>query len=117
MRSRKLALVVAPFLLLSILPGAVTAAQPKDDKAAHHAKVVHYWTPERIKNAKPRDFEFDPAKGGFKPAAKPAPRRPAAATSRVPRGPVPATSSREPAGCCSRSGDRTTSAPAPWFRS
>ena len=73
MRSRKLALVIAPFLLLSLLPGVVTAAQPKDTKAAHHAKVVKYWTPERIKNAKPRDFVFDPAKGTYKPAAKPAP--------------------------------------------
>ncbi len=84
-RSRKLALVIAPFLLLSLLPGVVTAAQPKDTKAAHHAKVVKYWTPERIKNAKPRDFVFDPAKGTYKPAAKPAPPT-AAATSPVPPG-------------------------------
>ena len=73
MRSRKLALVVAPFLLLSLLPGVATAGQPKETKAAHHAKVVKYWTPERIKNAKPRDFVFDPAKGTYKPVAKPAP--------------------------------------------
>ena len=73
MRSRKLALVIAPFLLLSLLPGVTTAAQPKETKAAHHAKVVKYWTPERIKNAKPRDFVFDPAKGTYKPVAKPAP--------------------------------------------
>ena len=72
MRSRKLALLFAPFLLLSLLPGVVSAAQP-DGKAAHHAKVIKYWTPERIKNAKPRDFVFDPAKGTYKPAAKPAP--------------------------------------------
>ena len=73
MRSRKLALVIAPFLLLSLLPGVATAAQPQDTKAAHHAKVVKYWTPERIKNAKPRDFVLDPTKGTYKPAAKPAP--------------------------------------------
>jgi hypothetical protein len=72
-RSRKLALVIAPFLLLSLLPGVAAAAQPEDTKAAHHAKVVKYWTPERIKNAKPRDFVFDPAGGTYKPAAKPAP--------------------------------------------
>ena len=77
MRSRKLALVIAPFLLLSLLPGVVTAAQPKDTKAAHHAKVVKYWTPERIKNAKPRDFVFDPAKGTLQARreARPAQRR------------------------------------------
>ena len=73
--------------------GVVTAAQPKDTKAAHHAKVVKYWTPERIKNAKPRDFVFDPAKGTFKPAAKPAAPAAAAATSPAPRGPAAATSS------------------------
>jgi hypothetical protein len=70
--SRKLALLVTPLLLLAILPGAASAAPPKDSKAAHHAKVVAYWTPERIRNAKARDFTFDPVKG-FKPAAKPTP--------------------------------------------
>jgi hypothetical protein len=71
-RSRKLALLIAPFLLLSLLPGVATAGQP-DAKAAHHAKVIRYWTPQRIKNAKPRDFVFDPAKGTYKPVAKPQP--------------------------------------------
>jgi hypothetical protein len=71
-RSRKLALLIAPVLLLSLLPGVATAAQP-DSRAAHHAKVVKYWTSERIRNAKPRDFVFDPAKGTYKPAAKPQP--------------------------------------------
>ena len=87
-RSRKLALVIAPFLLLSLLPGVATAAQPKDTKAAHHAKVVKYWTPERIKNAKPRDFVFDPAKGTLQARREARAAAAAAATSPVPRGPV-----------------------------
>ncbi len=55
---------------MSILPGAVNAAPPKDAKAAHHAKVIAYWTPGRIRNATPRDFTFDAARG-FQPKAKP----------------------------------------------
>ena len=67
MRSRKLALLFVPVMLLAALPGAATAAQPKaDSKAAHHAKVLAYWTPERMKNAKPRDFTFDAVRG-FQP--------------------------------------------------
>ena len=72
MPSRKLALLVTPMLLLAIVPGVASAAPPKDPKAAHHAKVVAYWTPERMRNAKARDFTFDPVKG-FKPTAKPGP--------------------------------------------
>jgi hypothetical protein len=69
-RPRKLALLFAPLMLLATLPGAVTAAQPTDGRAAYHAKVQAYWTPQRIRNAKPRDFTFDAVKG-FQPNARP----------------------------------------------
>jgi len=68
-RSR-LALLVAPLLLLSLVPAAVSAAPPRDAKAAHHAKVLAYWTRERIANARPRDFTWDAVRG-FQPKAKP----------------------------------------------
>jgi hypothetical protein len=72
-RSRKLALLAVPFLLLAILPGSTAAAGPaKESKAAHHARVVAYWTPARMKGAIPRDFTFDPVRG-LKPNAKPIP--------------------------------------------
>ncbi len=73
MRSR-LALLVVPGLLLAMLPGSVTAAPGGTgaDAAAsrERARVLAYWTPERMRGAKPRDFVFDPVRG-FTPAAKP----------------------------------------------
>ncbi len=69
MRSR-LALFVATLLLLSMLPGAVSAAPARDARAAHRAQVLAYWTPARMRAATPRDFTFDAVRG-FGPAAKP----------------------------------------------
>ncbi|HEX5827936.1 MAG TPA: trypsin-like peptidase domain-containing protein [Candidatus Limnocylindrales bacterium] len=59
MRPRKLALLFAPFLLLAMLPGAVSAAGPSQ-QAQSRAEVLAYWTPERMKSAKWRDVAFDP---------------------------------------------------------
>ena len=69
MRTR-LALVVAPILLLTLLPGAASAAPPPDTQAAYHARVIAHWTPARMRAAVPRDFTFDAVRG-FQPAAKP----------------------------------------------
>lgn len=69
MRSR-LALFMAPLLLLSMLPGAVSAGPAPDAGAAHRAQVLAYWTPARMRAATPRDFTFDAVRG-FQPAAKP----------------------------------------------
>ncbi len=35
---------------------------------AEHERIVAFWTPERVAQAVPRDFEFDPATRGFRPA-------------------------------------------------
>lgn len=64
MRTR-IALLVAPLLLLSLLPGAVSAAGP-NVQAQSRATVLAYWTPERMRSAKPRDMTH-----GFVPARKP----------------------------------------------
>lgn len=73
MRSR-LALLVIPGLLLAMLPGSVSAApgaSAADAAAARErARVMAYWTPQRMANATPRDFVFDPVRG-YTPAAKP----------------------------------------------
>ena len=71
---KRLALVLAPALLLAMLPGSVSAGNPNakaaDAAAAReHARVLAYWTPERIRNAKPRDFVRGAS--GFQPAARP----------------------------------------------
>ena len=62
MRSRKLALVIAPFLLLSLLPSVVSAGGPSP-QAQSRAEVLKYWTPERMKSAKWLDVEVDKASG------------------------------------------------------
>jgi V8-like Glu-specific endopeptidase len=54
MRSR-IALLVAPLLLLSLLPGAATAAGP-GAQAQGRAAILAYWTPERLASATPRDM-------------------------------------------------------------
>jgi V8-like Glu-specific endopeptidase len=61
-RSRKLALVFAPFLLLSLLPGVASAAGPSE-QAQSRAEVLKYWTPARMKSAKWLDVEVDKATG------------------------------------------------------
>ncbi len=58
-RSRSLALIVAAALTAALAPAALAsaAAPAKEDKAkAEHDRIVEYWTPERMKAAKPRDF-------------------------------------------------------------
>lgn len=59
MRSR-FALLIAPLLILSILPGAVSAAGPAA-QAESRADVLAYWTPARMKSAKWLDVEVDRA--------------------------------------------------------
>ena len=59
--SRTSSLLLAGAVLAAALaPAAVAGAAPqgKADKAkAEHERIVAYWTPERMKAAKPRDFE------------------------------------------------------------
>ncbi len=58
-RSHSLALVVAAALTAALAPAALaTAAAPAkaDHAKAEHDRIVAYWTPERMKAAKPRDF-------------------------------------------------------------
>jgi hypothetical protein len=58
-RPRSLALVVAAALTAALAPAALAsaAAPAKNDNAkAEHDRIVAYWTPERMKAAKPRDF-------------------------------------------------------------
>jgi len=57
-RSRKLALVIAPFLLLSMLPATVSAGGPSP-QAQSRAEVLKYWTPEKMKSAKWLTVQYD----------------------------------------------------------
>lgn len=61
-RSRSLALIVAAALTAALAPAALAsaAAPASADRAeqarAEHERIVAYWTPERMKAAKARDF-------------------------------------------------------------
>ena len=75
MRAR-LALLVVPLLLVSLLPAVAAASAPgaptlPDAAAQHRAAVLAYWTPERMRAAIPRDFLFDGSHGRLQPAVKP----------------------------------------------
>jgi V8-like Glu-specific endopeptidase len=56
-RSRSFALVVAAALTAALAPATLASAAAQADNArAEHDRIVAYWTPERMKAAKPRDF-------------------------------------------------------------
>jgi V8-like Glu-specific endopeptidase len=70
MRSRVVALL-ATTLLLTLLPAATALASgPQASGLQARAQVLAYWTPARMKAAKPRDFAFDAVRG-FHPNARP----------------------------------------------
>jgi hypothetical protein len=72
MRRSKAAVAAALLTVLALLPLAVApvaAANAKDKAKAEHARIVNYWTAERIANAKTRDFVRTGDK--FIPKAKP----------------------------------------------
>ena len=73
MHRSKAALAAALLTVLAILPLAVApvaAGDPQAKAKAEHERIVKFWTAERIKSAKPRDFVI-PAGGKAQPAAKP----------------------------------------------
>ena len=59
--------------LVSLLAAATLApassAQAANDNAAEHARVVNFWTPDKVARAVPRDFVL--SAGHFQPATKP----------------------------------------------
>ncbi|MEX1171422.1 MAG: hypothetical protein WEG56_02300 [Chloroflexota bacterium] len=74
MRRSRAAVATAILTILALLPLAVApvAAGSGSDRAerAERARVMAYWTAERVANAKPRDFVRS-ANGTFSPKAKP----------------------------------------------
>jgi len=72
MNRRAITLVISTALMLImalVAAGPASAAPSKAAKQkAKHARIVKYWTPARMANAKPRDFVK--TKSGFKPTAR-----------------------------------------------
>jgi hypothetical protein len=69
---RSITAVLAIAALLAVVAAPVSAGNPKSEAKAkaEHARIVKYWTAERIANAKPRDFVRQ-ANGTFAPKARP----------------------------------------------
>jgi V8-like Glu-specific endopeptidase len=87
-RSRSLALIVAAALTAALAPAALAsaAAPAKGDNAkAEHDRIVAYWTPERMKAAKPRDFVRQ-KDGSFRLAPTPKAKPGGATTSTAVKG-------------------------------
>ena len=64
-RRSKAAVAVALLAALTLVPTIVAPVAAKNTQDAEHARILKYWTAERIANAKPRDFVRTPG-GGFK---------------------------------------------------
>jgi V8-like Glu-specific endopeptidase len=59
---RRLAILASSLILVLSLPAAAGAARgPVSPAAAEHARILAYWTPERIASAKPKDYVRDGA--------------------------------------------------------
>lgn len=67
---RRLAAIVAAFTLALVLPAGAVAHGPGTAPQAERARILAYWTPERMATAIPRDFVRDGA-GKLVPRAKP----------------------------------------------
>ncbi|MEN8040629.1 MAG: hypothetical protein ABFR95_03910 [Actinomycetota bacterium] len=68
MRTAKIRLMLTLVLIVSALP-ILTAAAPGSDVTARaeHQRIVEFWTPERVAQAVPRSFVFDPGSQRFLP--------------------------------------------------
>jgi V8-like Glu-specific endopeptidase len=70
-RAITLVLSTALMLIMALVAAGPASAAPSKAAAkqkAKHARIVEYWTPARMANAKPRDFVK--TKSGFKPTAR-----------------------------------------------
>ena len=58
-------------MALSVASAGASANGHSADARSEHQRVIDFWTHERVAQAIPRDFIFDPATGRFDPVAKP----------------------------------------------
>jgi len=64
--SRVVRILTALALVLVALPVLTAAGNGQGDAArAEHQRIIDFWTPERVAQAVPRDFVFDPGTGRF----------------------------------------------------
>lgn len=72
MKSRSSRLLITMLAVVLVVPLLTAATGGRSDAArAEHQRIIDFWTPERVAQAVPRDFVFDPGTGRFLPSAKP----------------------------------------------
>lgn len=67
MRGSHLALVVAAGVVSALSIGAPAVADSDSSRSSDHQRIVDFWTNDKVSKAKPRDFEYDPGTGRFRP--------------------------------------------------
>ncbi len=68
-RFRLLVVLSVVFATLPFIVGAGNGDGGNSDAArAEHQRIIDFWTPERVAQAVPRDFIFDPGTRGFSPS-------------------------------------------------
>lgn len=75
---RALIAITGALLLFAGIVPAQAASDRGNEARSEHQRIVDFWTPARVAQAVPRDFEFDPATGQFRQVAavaRPAARR------------------------------------------
>lgn len=68
--SRRLRILISLLVVVSALP-LLTAAGGGKGPQSEHQRIIEFWTQERVAQAQPRDFRFDPSTRQFTPAARP----------------------------------------------
>ncbi|MEX0826136.1 MAG: hypothetical protein WD184_05240 [Acidimicrobiia bacterium] len=69
--SRVRRVLVAFAMIIVALPVLTGAGGQGDAARSEHQRIIDFWTPERVAQAVPRDFYFEPASGRYKLAKPP----------------------------------------------
>ena len=83
---RALVAITGALLLIAGMVPAQAASDRGEEARSEHQRIVDFWTPARVAQAVPRDFEFDPATGEFRQVPVPS-RRPSPSPSPTPTSP------------------------------
>lgn len=71
--ARILTALIALLLVMATASAGASARSQADAARAEHQRIVDFWTHERVAQAIPRDFAFDPATGKYSPVPGPPP--------------------------------------------
>lgn len=72
---RALVALTGTLLLIAGVAPAQAVSERGDEARSEHQRIVDFWTPARVAQAVPRDFEFEPATGRFSQVRAPVPAK------------------------------------------